>query len=86
MLDAFGGGWVAAQDPNRRPRRIPATNVILLGTTGLAKVIEIALGLSGIPLLPMILSMPISLYGLTVGMRILGLMYYTNKEKLAWFN
>jgi len=62
------------------------TCLILLGVTGFGGIVQIGLEATGIPLLPMILSMPISLYGLTVGMRVLGLLYYTNKEKLAWFS
>jgi len=61
------------------------TCAVLLGVTSLAQILEMTLALSGIPLLPMILAKPIGLYGLTVGMRILGLLYYTNKEKLAWY-
>jgi hypothetical protein len=53
---------------------------------GLGGVTQLLLALTGIPLLPTVLSIPFSLYGLTVSMRILGLLYYTNKEKLAWFN
>jgi hypothetical protein len=38
-----------------------------------------------IPILPTVISTFISLYGVTVEMRLLGLLYYTNKVKLAWF-
>ena len=62
------------------------TCLVLLGVTGLGNVTELLLKKTEIPLMPLIVSMPISLYGLTVGMRVLGLLYYTNKEKLAWFN
>jgi hypothetical protein len=43
------------------------------------------LELTGIPVLPTVVSTFISLYGLTVEMRLLGLLYFTNKSKLAWF-
>jgi hypothetical protein len=43
------------------------------------------LELTGIPMLPTVISAFISLYGITVEMRLLGLLYFTNKSKLAWF-
>jgi len=43
------------------------------------------LELTGIPVLPTVISTFISLYGITVEMRLLGLLYFTNKSKLAWF-
>jgi hypothetical protein len=43
------------------------------------------LDLTGIPVLPTVISTFISLYGITVEMRLLGLLYFTNKSKLAWF-
>jgi hypothetical protein len=43
------------------------------------------LELTGIPMLPTVISSFISLYGITVEMRLLGLLYFTNKSKLAWF-
>jgi hypothetical protein len=46
---------------------------------------RILLDMTGIPMLPTIISTFISLYGITVEMRLLGLLYYTNKAKLAWF-
>ena len=36
-------------------------------------------------IVPAVVGKFVSLYGLTVEMRILGLLYYANKEKLAWF-
>jgi len=46
---------------------------------------QMLLEMTGIPVLPTVISAFISLYGLTVEMRLLGLLYYTNKAKLAWF-
>ncbi|MGA2280816.1 MAG: FHA domain-containing protein [Verrucomicrobiota bacterium] len=46
---------------------------------------QMLLDLTGIPMLPTIISAFISLYGITVEMRLLGLLYLTNKSKLAWF-
>jgi hypothetical protein len=41
--------------------------------------------LAPIFIVPAVVGKFVSLYGLTVEMRILGLLYYTNKEKLSWF-
>jgi hypothetical protein len=38
-----------------------------------------------IPVLPALLNGFVTLYFLTVEMRLLGVMYFTNKEKLNWF-
>jgi hypothetical protein len=38
-----------------------------------------------IPLLPTVIASFLSLYGLAVEMRLLGLLYYTNRERFAWF-
>ena len=43
------------------------------------------LEMTGIPVLPTVIISFISLYGITVEMRLLGLLYFTNKSKLAWF-
>ena len=48
--------------------------------------IQMLLEFTGIPILPTVVSTLISLYGITVEMRLLGLLYYTNKAKLAWFD
>jgi len=48
--------------------------------------IRLLLEMTGIPILPTVLSTFVSLYGLTVEMRLLGLLYYTNKSRLAWFD
>lgn len=47
--------------------------------------IRMLLEWTGIPILPTMISTFISLYGIAVEMRLLGLLYYTNKAKLAWF-
>jgi hypothetical protein len=47
---------------------------------------QMLLELTGIPILPTVISTFISLYGITVEMRLLGLLYYTNKARLAWFD
>jgi len=44
------------------------------------------MGMIEIPLLPALVASFLSLYWLTVEMRIIGLLYYTNKEKLGWFS
>ena len=55
--------------------------VIIALMQGSLKLLE----LTGIPVLPTVISAFISLYGITVEMRLLGLLYFTNKSKLAWF-
>lgn len=46
---------------------------------------EYVLAYSPIPLLPTVIAIFLSLYGLAVEMRLLGLLYYTNRERFAWF-
>jgi hypothetical protein len=88
LADSIGGlnPLVIFSGISKLPGPYLITCLILLGVMGVGGIIRFGLSLTGIPVLPMILSMPISLYGLTVGMRVLGLLYYTNKEKLAWFS
>ncbi len=88
LADSIGGlnPLIIFSGISKVPGPYLVTCLILVGVTGLGRVSQMLLELFGIPLLPMILTMPISLYGLTVGMRILGLLYYTNKEKLSWFS
>jgi len=47
--------------------------------------IRMLLEWTDIPVLPTVIGTPIWLYGITVEMRLLGLLYYTNKARLAWF-
>jgi len=58
---------------------------IFLVIIGLMHGCRMLLDLTGIPVLPTVISTFISLYGITVEMRLLGLLYFTNKSKLAWF-
>jgi hypothetical protein len=46
---------------------------------------EYMLAYSPIPLLPAVIGIFLSLYGLAVEMRLLGLLYYTNRDRFAWF-
>jgi hypothetical protein len=46
---------------------------------------EFLLAYSPIPILPAVIAIFLSLYGLAVEMRLLGLLYYTNRERFAWF-
>jgi len=59
---------------------------IFLVIIGLGTLCESLLGLSPIFILPAVVGKFVSLYGMTVVMRILGLLYYTNKEKFSWFD
>jgi hypothetical protein len=58
---------------------------IFLVIIALVNRIQMLLVWTGIPILPTVISTFISLYGITVEMRLLGLLYFTNKSKLAWF-
>jgi hypothetical protein len=58
---------------------------IFLVVIALVHGIQMLLEWTGIPILPTVISTFVSLYGITVEMRLLGLLYYTNKAKLAWF-
>lgn len=59
---------------------------IFLVVIALVHGIQRLLEWTGVPVVPTILSTFLSLYGITVEMRLLGLLYYTNKAKLAWFD
>ena len=48
--------------------------------------IQMLLAWTGIPVLPTVLYTFVSLYGITVEMRLLGLLYHTNQARLAWFD
>ena len=59
--------------------------VFFLVIIGLETFCASLISLAPIAILPSVVGNFISLYGLTVEMRILGLLYQTNKEKLSWF-
>jgi len=58
---------------------------IFLVIIALVHGIRMLLDLTQIPILPTVVGIPFGLYGTTVEMRLLGLLYYTNKAKFAWF-
>ena len=51
----------------------------------LATLLQVVARRIPIPLLPTLLANLFAMYGLTVSARIIGLLYYTNEEKLGWF-
>jgi len=59
--------------------------VFFLVIIGLGTLCESFFRLAPIFILPAVIGKFVSLYCLTVEMRILGLLYYTNKAKLSWF-
>jgi hypothetical protein len=72
--------------------KVPLPYLTILTICGIFLVIivlmhgsRMLLELTGIPMLPTVISTFISLYGITVEMRLLGLLYFTHKSKLAWF-
>jgi len=62
-----------------------ATCGIFLVVIALMHGCRLLLEWTGVPIVPTVLSTLISLYGVTVEMRLLGLLYYTNQARLAWF-
>lgn len=58
---------------------------IFLVIIALVHGVQMLLDTTQIPILPTVVSTFIGLYGVTVEMRLLGLLYYTNKARLAWF-
>jgi hypothetical protein len=67
------------------PGQYLVTCGVLLAIVGARTLAELVLGTLPIPLLPTIVGTSVALYGLTVEMRILGLLYYTNERALGWF-
>lgn len=59
---------------------------IFLVIIGLVHGLQMFLVWTDVPIVPTVVSTFISLYGITVEMRLLGLLYYTNQAKLAWFD
>jgi hypothetical protein len=55
--------------------------VIIAAVQGLRMFLE----WTEIPIVTTVISAAVGLYGITVEMRLLGLLYYTNQDKLAWF-
>jgi len=58
---------------------------IFLVIIALVHGVQMLLDWTQISILPTVVSTFIGLYGVTVEMRLLGLLYYTNKARLAWF-
>jgi hypothetical protein len=58
---------------------------IFLVIIAVVNCIQWLLAWTGIPILPTVVTTFISLYGIAVEMRLLGLLYHTNKARLAWF-
>ena len=60
--------------------------IVFLLVSGLQTVCEKMMDLSPIFIVSAVVGKFISLYGLTVEMRILGLLYFLNKDKFSWFD
>jgi hypothetical protein len=61
------------------------TCVVLAGLLVLAGLARLAFGLLPVPVLPALVGGFLSLYAMCVGMRVLGAMYCSNRDKLDWF-
>jgi hypothetical protein len=87
MADSIGGlnPFIIFSGVGKVPLPYLTTCGIFLVVIALMHGSRMLLELTGIPVLPTVVSTFISLYGLTVEMRLLGLLYFTNKSKLAWF-
>jgi hypothetical protein len=59
---------------------------IFLVIIALVHGLQMLLEWTGVPVVPTVISTFLSLYGITVEMRLLGLLYLTNKARLAWFD
>ena len=59
---------------------------IFLVIIALVHGLQMFLAWTDIPILPTVVSTFVGLYGITVEMRLLGLLYHTNKARLAWFD
>ena len=60
--------------------------IVFLLVSGLQTVCEKMMDLSPVFIVSAVVGKFISLYGLTVEMRILGLLYFLNKDKFSWFD
>jgi len=87
MADNIGGlnPFIIFSGVGKVPLPYLTTCGIFLVVIALMHGSRMLLELTGIPVLPTVVSTFISLYGITVEMRLLGLLYFTNKSKLAWF-
>jgi hypothetical protein len=87
MADSIGGlnPFIIFSGVGKVPLPYLTTCGIFLVVIALMHGSRMLLELTGIPVLPTVVSTFISLYGITVEMRLLGLLYYTNKSRLAWF-
>ncbi len=87
MADSLGGlnPVVILSGIAKVPIPYLVTCVVFMAAIAVRVGAELLLKIVPIPILPTLLSTFIGLYGLAVGSRLLGLIYFTNKEKLAWF-
>ena len=87
MADSITGlnPFVIFSGIGKTPLPYVATCGIFLVLIALVHGCQMLLAWTGVPVLPTVISSFLSLYGVTVEMRLLGRLYYTNKAKLAWF-
>jgi hypothetical protein len=67
------------------PGRYFCICLVFLAVLAIQRVGELVLAYSPIPLIPTVIAIFLSLYGLAVEMWLLGLLYYINRERFAWF-
>jgi hypothetical protein len=88
MADSITGlnPFIIFSGIGKAPLPYLATCGIFLSVIAVMRGSQMLLEWTGVPILPTVISSFISLYGITVEMRLLGLLYHTNKAKLAWFD
>lgn len=87
MADSISGlnPFVIFSGIAKVPGAYVAVWLLLMGLLLVAGVVRLALGLLPIPVLPVVAGSFLTLYALCVGMRALGVMYYSHRDRLNWF-
>jgi hypothetical protein len=87
LTDSIGGlnPIVVLASIAKVPGQYLATCILFLVVLAISGGLEHILKATGIPILPALISYFIFLYGLTVQMRVLGLLYRYNEKKFNWF-
>lgn len=87
LTDSLGGlnPIVVMSSIAKVPGQYIATCTIFLLVLVISGALDWALGLTGIPILPAFISYFIFFYGLTIQMRLLGMLYRYNEKRFNWF-
>ena len=88
LSDSFSAlsPWVVVPSIGRVPGQYLVCTLVVFGLVAIGQVSQQFLPeLIPIPLVPSLVGSFIAFYALAVEMRILGLLYYTNRERFGWF-